>query len=196
MRHHSKLKDNDKILVSKLQQGDLKAFDTLYDKYSNKIFQHSMYILKNREDSQEIVQETFCRIWNKRSEINLSKSFKSFLFTISHHLIIDCLRLRLKNEECLKSLQNSFNTSTKIYSEIDYKILNKHIKQSVQKMPDKRRRIFQLSRENGFSHKEIANRLGITVKTVENQITLSLKLIKLKLGEDAHYLLLLLILLF
>ncbi|MBT4412630.1 MAG: RNA polymerase sigma-70 factor [Polaribacter sp.] len=178
-------KENDRQLVSQLKKNEVKAFDKLFHKYGDKLYQFSFSLLKNEEDSKEIVQEVFFRIWNKRSEINCSKSFKSFIFTISYNLIIDQLRLRLKDKKYQKFLMDYFdNQSFEIKSETDLEILNKHIETAVEKIPEKRKQIYKLSRESGYSHKKIAQVLGVSVKTVENQINLSLKHIKLCLGKD------------
>ena len=85
--------------VSKLRNSEVKSFDILFERYSKKLYWFSYSLLKNDEDAREIVQETFFRVWERREKIDSDKSFKSFLFTISYHLIIDQLRLKLKNQE-------------------------------------------------------------------------------------------------
>ena len=176
---------DDKQLVSQLINNEVKAFDALFQRYSEKLFRFSFSLLKNEEDSKEIVQEAFLRIWKKRQKIDSSKSFKSFLFTISYNLIIDHFRLRLKDKEYREFLAKYFESEKFDFgSDIDYDILNGKIKNAVEELPAKRKRIFILSREKGLSHKEIAEELGISVKTVENQINLSLKHLKVRLGKD------------
>ncbi len=177
--------ENDKLLVSLLKKNEVKAFDALFQKYSDKLFQFSFSLLKNSEDSKEIVQESFFRIWNKRNEIDSFKSFKSYLFTISYHLIIDQLRLRLKDKEYRSFLQEYFDLGDdSLNSSTDFDTLNKRIDLAVSELPEKRKQIYQLSRENGLSHKEIAEKLNINVKTVENQIGMAIKHIKQNLGND------------
>lgn len=179
------LTENDKSLVIHLQNNDVKAFDVLFHRYSGKLFRFSFSLLKNEEDSKEIIQETFFRIWNKRLEINSSKSFKSFLFTISYNLIIDQLRLRLKDQEYRKFLLEHFDANNfNVASDMNYETLTKQIETVIEELPNKRKQIYKLSRENGFTRKEIAEQLGISVKTVENQINLSLKHLKHRLGKD------------
>ncbi len=181
-------KTEDKLLISLLKKGEVKAFDTLFHKYKNKLYHFSFSVLKSEEDSKEIVQETFYRIWKKRFEIDSSKSFKSFLFTISYNLIIDQLRFRLKEKEYRKFLVYYFESNeNKEEKGKDFETLTKKIETAVEELPEKRRRIFKLSRERGFSHKEIASCLGITTKTVENQINLSLRHIKLKVGQNDYF---------
>lgn len=178
-------RDDEKLLVSKLRNNEVKSFDILFEKYSAKLYRFSFSLLKNHEDSKEIVQETFFRVWDKRREIDSSKSFKSFLFTISYHLIIDQLRLKLKDQEYRKFLKEYFKAEeVKVDSVTDYETLNRQISGVIEELPAKRKQIFTMSREQGLSHKEIAGQLNISVKTVENQINLALKLIKSRLGND------------
>lgn len=177
--------ENDKLLVSKLRNDDIKAFDALFQKYSDRLYRFSFSLLKNDEDSKEIIQEVFLRIWKKREELDSSKSFKSYLFTISYRLIIDQLRIRIKDQEYRKFLQEYFNiNSIEIESNLDYESLNKKIEIIIEELPEKRKLIYKLSRQKGYSHKEIAQLLGLSIKTVENQINLSLKYFKTRLGKD------------
>ncbi|MCF6333868.1 MAG: RNA polymerase sigma-70 factor [Draconibacterium sp.] len=178
-------KDDDKTLISKLQNDEVKAFDALFLKYSEKLFRFSFSLLKNEEDSKGIVQEVFLRIWKKRKEIDTSKSFKSFLFAISYNLIVDQLRLRLKDKKYQEYLTRYFETENlDLRNEFDYAILVDKVRNAVENLPAKRKQIYILSREVGLPHKEIAGKLGISVKTVENQITLALKHLKSNLGRD------------
>ena len=176
---------DEKLLVSQLRNNEVKSFDILFEKYSAKLYRFSFSLLKNHEDSKEIVQEAFYRVWEKRHEIDSSKSFRSFLFTISYHLIIDQLRLKLKDQEYRKFLKEYFKTEeVKFDTVTDYETLNRQIATIVEELPAKRKQIFTISREKGLTHKEIAGQLNISVKTVENQINLALKLIKSRLGND------------
>ncbi|MEN8117116.1 MAG: RNA polymerase sigma-70 factor [Bacteroidota bacterium] len=177
--------EDDKHLVVQLQNNEVKAFDTLFHKYSDKLYRFSFSLLKNDEDSKEIVQEAFLRIWKKRENIDTSKSFKSFLFSISYHLVVDQLRLRLKDREYREFLIKFFEVEKySLKNELDYEEIVVQIRKAVEELPSKRKQIYTLSREVGLSHKEISERLGISVKTVENQITLALKHLKSSLGKD------------
>jgi RNA polymerase sigma-70 factor (family 1) len=176
---------NEKILVAKLRNSDVEAFDFLYHQYNNKLFRFSFSLLKNEEDACEIVQETFFRIWEKRNKIDSSKSFKSFLFSVSYHLIIDQLRERLKDQEFRKSLEKYFNKQASLQeNQMDYNTLETEINKAVDELPEKRKKIYRLSREKGLSYKNIAEQMGVKPKTVENQINLAIKHIKTRLGKD------------
>ncbi|MBW6536193.1 MAG: RNA polymerase sigma-70 factor [Mariniphaga sp.] len=176
---------NEKTIVFKLRNNDVEAFDFLYHQYSNKLFRFAFSLLKNEEDACEIVQETFFRIWEKRNKIESSKSFKSFLFSVSYHLIIDQLRERLKDREFRNSLEKHFYKQVNLQeNRLDYNTLETEINKAVDELPEKRKQIYRLSREQGFTYKEIAGQLGVKPKTIENQINLALKHIKTRLGKD------------
>lgn len=178
-------KFDDSYFVLQLQSNEVEAFDALFNKYSSKLYRFAFSLLKNSEDSKEIVQEVFFRIWKKRNEIDSTKSFKSFLFSISYNLIVDQLRLRLKDQEYRKFLEAYFESKKiEVSNNLDYDIIVDQIRKAVDQLPAKRKQIYLLSREVGLSHKEIADRMGITIKTVENQITLALKHLKNSLGKD------------
>lgn len=177
--------ETEKMLLALLRNGDTGAFDQLFRKYSPKLFRFALSLLKSDDDAREIVQETFFRIWNRRQEIAPDKSFKSFVFTISYNLMIDQLRLRLKDQEYRRFLSENFEIGQERLSvTIDYDTLCSQIEQAVEELPDRRKTIFTLSRNAGMSHREIAEKMGVSVKTVENQINLSLKHIRMRLGKD------------
>ena len=172
-------------LISRLRNSDVKAFDQLFRNYSRNLFRFAFSLLKNKDDAEGIVQEVFLRVWNKRADIDSNRSFKSWLFTISYNLIIDELRLRLKEKEYINHLEKFFNTQDIITeNEADYNLLKSQIDEVMEKLPDKRKMIYRLSRVEGLSNKEISEKLSISVKTVENQINLAIKFLKFSLGKD------------
>lgn len=181
-----KLPDNEEaLLVLQLRENSIEAFNTLYAKYSPNLYRFAFSLLKNKTDSEEIVQEVFCRLWQTRYCLDPSRSFKSYLFKIAYHISIDILRERLKNRNFIRTLETKNSKLAKEESlSAEYNILQKQIEKIVEELPLKRKEIFKLSRYRGLSNKEIASGLGISVKTVENQITLSIKKIKMILGSE------------
>ena len=103
---------DDKLLVAEFLKGNVKSFDLLHEKYSERLYGFAFKLLKNKEDSLDIVQETFLRIWQKRNELDEAKSFKSFLFTISYNIIMDQLRKRLSDNNYLEFLKKNFKIGT------------------------------------------------------------------------------------
>lgn len=104
----------DSELVVLLRKGGMEAFDLLFERYAGRLYRFSFSLLKTREDSEEVVQETFFRIWEKRAGISDDKSFQSYLFTIAYHVIVDQARKRLKERKFEEFLVRE---ATKNYTE-------------------------------------------------------------------------------
>ncbi len=176
---------NERTLVCKLKDGDVSAFDFLFNKYYQKLFNYSLSLLENKEDANDIVQDTFYKIWETKCQLDSSKSFKAFLFTISYHMIIDKLRVKLQEQVYKKYFEDTVGISSVFQeNQMDFHVIERLINGIVDELPGKRKEIYYLSRKGGLHHKEIATLLGISTKTVENQINLSLKYIKLKLSKE------------
>lgn len=180
--------DNDQNIIQELgkriRKGDVAAFDLFYGQYSQRLYGFAFSMLKNKEDAKEIVQEAFLKLWNKRAEIDSAYSLKAFLFSISYHIIIDLLRKRTQDAGFKEYLRNYFNDETAKTDElVHFNELNEALERMVSELPLQRRKVYLMSREEGLSHQEIAGKLGITIKTVENHINLSLKYLRKKLGS-------------
>ena len=178
-------------LGKRIRKGDMKAFDLLYDQYSQRLYGFAFSMLKNKEDAKEIVQDTFLKLWNKRSEIDTSYSLKSFLFSISYNITVDLLRKRSKDAEFIQHLKTYFRDEGQKTDElVIFNELSDQLALLLNDLPEQRKRIYLMSREEGLGHREIADQLGIAVKTVENQINLALKHIRKNLGANSLLLLL------
>ena len=143
------------------------------------------------EDAEEVVQNSFFRIWEKRSSIDSSHSFKSFLFSIAYHTTIDLLRERLKERKYREIILASASSEYNPEEAIEFGDLLEQVEQIVCELPPRKLEIYTLSRKKHLSYNEIAKQLGITVKTVENSINFSLHFIKTRLGRDSILILLL-----
>ncbi|MGQ1785213.1 MULTISPECIES: RNA polymerase sigma factor [unclassified Saccharicrinis] len=168
---------SNKQLVLLLKEGNMLAFDTLYNRFCHQLHNFALSYLKQEEDAEGIVQEVFLKIWEKRNKIDEFSSFKSFLFTITYNLTISLLRKRLsetKSREHLKSLQQSVKTISPL-DDLYYKRLNNRVNSLLQEVTPRQREIYLLSREEGLTHKEIAEQLGISENTVKNHLVSTLK---------------------
>ncbi len=173
-------------LIKELKDGSYLAFDKLFAKYGEHLFCFVFSILKSSDDSKEIVQDVFVKVWEKRQTLNEFLSFKSFLFSIAYHQIISGFRKKASEKKYLEELVSiSSGLALSPDLEIDFEVLTARIDDIVNDMPPQRRGIFIMSRFEGLSHAEIASKLNISVKTVENHINLSLKTLRLKLGDYA-----------
>lgn len=177
-------------LVKELKDGFTSAYDELFNTYGNRVYKFAFSILKSREDSEEIVQDTFFKIWEKRRTIDHEQSFKSFLFTIAYNNIMTKFREKAKE----KKYREYFITNASDHYDQEESILFDDIQNQVQKiidrLPPRRKQIFILRKENNLTYKEIAGKLGISSKTVENNINLAIKYIKTQIGKDSLIILL------
>ncbi len=183
---NGEIKPDDIQCVKGLQSGSVQAFDLLFQRYSNRLYSYSLSLLKTHQDAEEIVQITFEKIWEKREEITSDRSFKSFLFTIAYHLIIDQFRKNLQSRKyedfILHEARKNFNV---VEEELEYNELHDKIEKAISNLPERRRIIFKMSRIEGLSHKEIAERLDISPETVENHINLAICSLKKVLERDS-----------
>ena len=177
---------DDNVLVSDFLKGNVKSFDLLHEEYSERLYGFAFKLLKNKEDALDTVQESYLRIWQKRRELDADKSFKAFLFTISYNIVMDQLRKRLSDINYLEFLKKNFQLEQVISeNEADFNILEKQIQSYIGELPLRRQEIYRLSREKGLSNKEIAESLNISVKTVETQISLAVKLLKSRIEDGS-----------
>ena len=175
--------ENESLLVQNLSKGNLLAFNTLYNEYSNRLYRFALGYLKSEAEAEELVQEVFTKIWEKRADLKKELSFKSFLFTIAFNIIRRHFRTKAYLSEYFKTgviSEPDMQTSQKI----TYDSLYQYITELVNQLPERRKEIFIKSRFEGLSIKEIAEKLKISHKTVENQLTDALKFIRTNLNRD------------
>ncbi|MEN8230178.1 MAG: RNA polymerase sigma-70 factor [Bacteroidota bacterium] len=174
----------DRIHVRQLKNSHIEAFDLLYKKYSHPLYSFSQSMLKTHEDAEGVVQEVFIRVWNKRGELQEQKSFKSFLFSLAYNVIIDHFRKRARDQKyehfVLHQAQQNYPDPS---DTVEYKQLELQVENAINELPEKRKQIYHMSRTEGLSYKEIAQRQQIAVKTVENHINLALRHIRSRLGK-------------
>ena len=172
-------------LISQMKNGRVEAFDLLFDRYSQPIYRFSISQLKTREDSEEVVQEVFFRLWESRKQIPDKESFRSYLFSIAYHVIVDMFRKKIMDSKYEKFLHRKTDfCSNETQDSVEFSELDHQLNTIIEELPERRRTIFCLSRKQGLSHKEISSQLNITSKTVENHINLALRFIREKLGEE------------
>ncbi len=188
----------ERSLILRLIEGDEDAFCELYATYKNRLIYFAMRFLKSREYAEDVFQDAFTVVWQSRRFINPDVSFSSYLYTIMRNRIVNQLR-NAANEEKLKEsiLSQALDYTEDTKREVMLNDLKSLISHALQQLTPRQREIFEMSREAQLSHKEIADKLGISVNTVQEHISISLKLIRTYLikysGSEYVDLLLLLI---
>lgn len=142
--------------------------------------------VKQETDAEEIVQEVFIKVWENQSKIDVHASFESFLFTIAYNATISLFRKRITEQkylEHLKSIQQT-DVAPDFTDEIHFNELNKKVQALLNKLTARQKEIFRLSREQGLSHREIAEKLDISVNTVKKHMANTLSFLKSHIGKD------------
>ena len=183
-------------LVLKLQKGDVEAFDLVYQKYAGKLYGFTFKYLKSKEETEELVQSVFLKVWENYRTLKKESSFKSYLFTIAYNEICNTFRRRSHLRKFMdEQLNENAQSSNETDELIDYNSIRGQVDQIIARLPERQRSIFLKSRLEGKSNKDIANELGLSSGTVDNYISESLKFIRSNL-QDKNFSALLLFSLF
>ena len=179
--------NSDDILLLKLiKQGDQIAFRHLFYQYADSLERFITYYIHDREKSQDLVLDIFTYIWENRQNFKIKLTLKAYLFQAARNKSFTYIRdkkipVYLEEMEGMEIVQN-------YDSELELQELHHLIEEAVSLLPDKCREIFRKSREENLTNKEIAGQLHISEKTVEGQITIALKKIRIHLGDSYSYL--------
>lgn len=163
--------------IKKLAEGDARTFEALHRTFFPKVHQFALMLLKNAQDADDVCQIIFMKVWLRRARLLEVASLDSYLFMLSKNSILDYLSSRkMKNNGSDKILEKTDAvTPHDNLVASDTQLL---IEMVVENMPEQRQTIYRMSREQHLKNEEIASRLGIQKKTVENHLNLALKDIK------------------
>ncbi len=165
------------FIFKKMAEGDEDAFKYFFDTYYEDLCNFVNSYLRNELISEDIVQDIFIYFWENRQTFGLNHSVKSYLYTASKNRSLNYLRDAKNRTKTINKLAFKTDFSQKEqYMETEE--LRKIISKSIESLPPKCKKIYCLSRDNGMSNKEIASELGVSEKTVENQITIAIHKIK------------------
>ena len=178
--------DSEKInlLILGIQKDDSESFESLYHLYHKRVYAFALSLLNSTSDAEEIVQNVFLALWIQRNSLDISSSFTSYLFGIVRYKVYDFIRQKINHEAYVKyTFEHNHEYSFITEDEISYKELEKSFQQAIQKLPERRREIFLLSRIEKLSYKEISEKLGISENTVDTQIRNALNFLRLQMGD-------------
>ena len=174
--------DKDAELLIRLQEDDQYAFTSIYNKYWKNLYAVAYSILKDKTICEDIVQDIFINVWNKRKSIAIKVSLKAYLTSSVKYEVFRQLKKKIEALEIVDDLLIDPNNSAQ--ENMDYKELLVHMNNVVNKLSTKCREVFILSREKELSHKEIAVIRNISTKTVENHIGKALGSLKDVIGYN------------
>ncbi len=161
----------DQELALRIKTGEKEAFRELFNRYAPRIFKFAFSYLKNKDDAKELIQNVFLKIWEKRDLIDPKQNIKAFIFTITVNMIYDFIRRR--------NIEHAFHTYTRLnqtenenqpWDSIVYNEMHQTLSNLVTHLPKQQQEIFNLSKMEGLTNNEIAQKMGLSKRTVENHL--------------------------
>jgi RNA polymerase sigma-70 factor (ECF subfamily) len=174
--------NEDGILVILLKKGDRNAFNTLFEKYSPKLYFFILKTFQNKVEAEEIVQDTFLRLWETRHRIDEKRHFNTYLISIAKHLIYDHLRHKMVERKYNQRVQKTSDQSYTVEDELASESLRAYIVANIERLPPQQKEILLL-KSKGYENDEIAQQLNLSKRTVETHINRAFKFLRNSLAH-------------
>lgn len=182
MRSCKNLTDAELVLL--LKKGDHAAFAELYDRYAMMIYFKVNQMLRDEEQAKDLVQDVFMALWSKPELLKAESNLRGYLYVSSRNKVLNLIRDGKTKSDFLSAIAAyATEVSTETMDRLDERELMSFIAAEISKLPAKMRMIFELSRIEDLSHKEIALRLGISEQTVKSQVHNALVVLRAKLSN-------------
>lgn len=181
--------DNDSAGI--LQSADSAQFEAIFKTHFKSLHAYACTIVRDDDEAEEIVQNVFYKLWEKKDKINIEQSLAAYLYRSVYYESLNVLK-----HDKVKAAYRNQSGHTQQGTESDNLILKElrlKIDSAIMELPEQCRTVFQLSRFDGLKYRDIADKLGISSKTVENHMGKALKLLRTKLLEYLPVLVLLFI---
>ncbi|NGF55937.1 RNA polymerase sigma-70 factor [Parapedobacter sp. SGR-10] len=174
---------SDVELLALCKAGDETGFSEIYDRYWAVLYRHAYKLLKEKPTAQDVVQEVFVTLWDKIPNLELQSSLSSYLYTTVRNKILNVIQKEKIHERYITSFGHFIERSETVTDHrIREQMLRERIEREVAHLPTKMRHVFELSRTQHLSYKEIAQELNLSDKTVKKQVSNAIKILRLKLS--------------
>lgn len=174
---------SDQKLTTLLKDGDQFAYTEIYDRYKRLLYLFAFKRLGDREEVKDIIHEIFMSLWQNREQLNLTYTLTTYLHSSVRNKIVDIIAHKQVSARYIESF-DTYRASGQ--STTDYLVRQKEltalIEKEIEALPVKMRRVFELSRNNNYSRKQIAEELGLSEETVKSHMHHAMKILKAKLG--------------
>lgn len=171
-------------IIGAIREGNERIFEETFRKYYQSLCNYANSILKEMDEAEEVVQNLFLSIWEKRSDLEINISLKSYLYRAVHNHCLNRIKHLKVREEYQQYAVNFYDASYESVSQTVMKNeLETKIEEAIRKLPEQCRLIFRMSRFEDLKYHEIAEQLELSPKTVENQIGKALKILRVELAE-------------
>lgn len=171
---------NDTDLLTLFRGGDSAAFKIIYERYWQLLYVAVYKVIKDEEEAKDVVQEVFISFLNRGTALEINGSLSSYLYTAVRYKVFDLISKKKVRADYLDSLNDYAETDNTTDQALIEKEIRTEIEKEIQNLPAKMKEVFELSRKAELSHKEIAETLNISDKTVKKQINNAIKILKPK----------------
>lgn len=179
------IEENEALLIHSLKNGSHEAFDKIYQMYAKRLYAYSLQFNKSPEESEEIVQEVFIKLWTNREKIRQEETLSSLLFIMAKHHLINAFRSRLNHPSYEEYINyKDIASANDTHCQLEYQEFKKELKRALQTLPATQQNVITLSKIQQLSNKEIAKKLLLSEQTVKNQLSAGLKSLRQKLGNQ------------
>jgi RNA polymerase sigma-70 factor (family 1) len=179
------LEEND--IRNRIAEGDETAFTELFGHYYSILLPFVSRFTHSEADAEEVLQETFVRVWLSREQLPEIDNLRSWIYTIASRQCLMVLRANLNNRKKISALhQQTSGATDQVQDSASLSEITRLVGEAVARMPGQRQRIYRLSREAGMKPQAIAAELSLSVSTVKNVLVLALKEIRSHLAESGH----------
>jgi RNA polymerase sigma-70 factor (ECF subfamily) len=185
MGHADKPYDEPKVLEL-LAQGSEYAFTQLFDHYRPRLYHAALKYLKSQELAEEIVQEVFLKVWQKRGEIGHVLNFNAYLFTVTRNLVFDCIKKMAEETTAMQEFSFGFTHEETTEKKLLEKQYDENLRKEVVKLPPQKKKIFKLAKSDGLSQEAIAAKLKISRLTVTAHMRQALQFIRMRLERHLN----------
>ncbi|MBN2482483.1 MAG: RNA polymerase sigma-70 factor [Bacteroidales bacterium] len=175
---------NEKSLLERIKVGDKAAFSVVFVAYYSNLVMFAITFIREKQTSEEIVQDVFVKLWDNREILEIKSSLKSFLMKSVQNKCIDCIRhqkIRNRYSENILNNPKLFENETESY--MLYSELERHIDIVLQRLPDKINQAYSLNRFDGMTYQEIADKLKVSVRTIEVRVSKALNFLRANLKD-------------
>jgi len=176
---------NEHLLIRNLINEDAASFDEIFRRYNERVYSFALRNLKNKADAEGVVQDVFLSLWKDRDKLKELNSLDAWIFTVTFNTIRKVFRKLSREQTHLANYaETSQSSDTSTVTEVEYNDLMEKVEKIIDKLPSRQKTIFILSKREGLSNSEIAKKLGITQKTVENQLSRTKAIINKALVDE------------
>jgi RNA polymerase sigma-70 factor (family 1) len=179
MPHQSDLTDEELVIL--IAREDAIAFKLLYNRYWKKMLAKAYFQLQSHIEAEEVVQDAFMNLWKRRQTLQIKYTFHTYIASVVRYEVMARVAQRKKWPLYIEDLPVSQIEDNSTEHWLAFEELSGQIEQLVNSLPEKCQLIFRMSRESGFSHKQISEYLTISHKTVESHLNKALKILRLSL---------------